>query len=174
MFDFRGHVILPATARAFGIRHVAGGLLQVRHQAAPLEHLGQDVRHAFAGDVGAAELRDRIVAVLAEHAGVEFIGALGADRACVDRVRGRDLAEEFVEEEAAHRLCGSRIACEERAFDSFGEIGQREDGAVGVGEIGREGAGFVGGECLGCCGGEAHGGRVFYLACRAITSTVTG
>ena len=86
--DFRWHVVLPTAARPLRVGHVARRLFEVRHQASPFEHLGQDVRHAFARDVGAAELCDRIVAVIAQHPRVQPVGSFGADRARRDGVRG--------------------------------------------------------------------------------------
>jgi hypothetical protein len=112
LLDFRRHVVLPAAGRPLRVGHVARRLFEVRHQASPFEHLGQDVRNAFARDVGAAELRDRIVTVIAQHPRVQLVGAFGADRARGDGVRGCDLTEEFVEEQAPHRLGGARVARE--------------------------------------------------------------
>jgi len=89
--------VLPAAVRALGVGHVAGRLFQVRHQAAALEDLGQDVGDALAGDVGAAELGDRVVAVLAEHAGVERGGAAGRAVGVAVRGRLRQVRVELVE-----------------------------------------------------------------------------
>jgi acyl-CoA thioester hydrolase len=126
--------------------------------------------------VGAAELCDRIVAVIAQHSRVQSVGPFGAHRARGNGVRGpafarlslrrcrRDLTQEFVEEQAPHRLRGARIAREQRAFDRFGKVRECEDWTIGVGEVGCERANFVGVERFSGGGGEAHGGRVFYLA----------
>ena len=72
-------VIFPAAVRPVRIRHVARRLLEVRHQAAPLENFREDVRHALAGEVRAAELSDRVVAVFVQHAGVQLVRAGCAD-----------------------------------------------------------------------------------------------
>ena len=127
--ELGGHVVLPAAARPIGVRHVARRLLEVGHQAAPLEHLRQDVRHAFAGEVHAAELRDRVVAVFGRtRARTAFRRArrrrwsLSADRA-----RRATIAEKLVEEQTPQRLGGARIAREQRALDGFRQVGQRED-----------------------------------------------
>ena len=69
-----GHVVPEAAVRPVGVRHVAGRLLEIRHEAAPLEHLGQEVRGALAGQVDAPELRHRVVPVVAQHALVERLG----------------------------------------------------------------------------------------------------
>ena len=83
--DFGGNVIAPAAVQPVGVRNVARGLLEVRHQAAPLEDLGEDVRDVLARDVGPAELRDRVVAVLVEDSCVELLGALHADAGALRR-----------------------------------------------------------------------------------------
>ena len=61
--------VAPAEPGVVG--DVAGALLEVAHQPAPLEHLGQDVGRLLAGQVDAAELGDGVVAVLDEHPLVE-------------------------------------------------------------------------------------------------------
>jgi hypothetical protein len=73
--EFRRHVVAPAPVQLVGVGHVARGLLEVRHQPPPLEDLREDVRDVLAGDVRAAELRDRVVAVLVEDPRVELLGA---------------------------------------------------------------------------------------------------
>ena len=78
--EFGGHVIFPPAVRSIGVRYVACRLLEIRHQPSPLEHFGQDVRDALTRQVGAPELRDRIVAVFAEDAGVQLVGAPRAGR----------------------------------------------------------------------------------------------
>ncbi len=143
--ELGGDVILPAAARFRRVGDVARGLLEVRHQPAPLEHLREEVRHALAGQVGAAELRHRVVSVFVEDAGVEAVGAVGPDRGPRrPRLPGADLAEELVEEQPPHGLRGSRVAREQRALDRLGKVDQREDGPVGVREVRRERALFVG------------------------------
>ena len=69
----------PAARRPIRVGDVAGGLLEVGHEPAPLEHLGQDVGRALARQVHAAELGHRVVAVLEEHPLVESLGARGAE-----------------------------------------------------------------------------------------------
>jgi hypothetical protein len=54
--------------------------------------------------VSAAKLSDRVVAVLAQYAGVEFVGALGADRGGVDRACLADRTEKLVQKQAPHGL----------------------------------------------------------------------
>ncbi len=106
---------------------VASGLLE-RRKADPgvLECLGGERRYAFHGEVGARQLGDRVVAVADQHPLVELLCAPG--RSDSTRVRlggqGREaqvgLPQEFVEEDAAEALLGSRIAGEERALDDLG------------------------------------------------------
>ena len=140
--------VLPASAGPVGVRHVAGRLLQVRHQPAALEHLREDVRHALAGDVRAAELRHRVVAVLLEHPAVQPLGAFAARLAAGAGRVPAGAVEEFVEEEAPQRLRGARIPREERPLDRLGKVGQREDRPVRVAEAGRQRGGFLRGEGL--------------------------
>ena len=102
--DFRRHVIAVAAVQSIGIRHVSRRLLEIRHQPAALEHLGQDVRDVLAGEMRAAELRDRVVSVFVEDPGVELFGASTANVGPIDgRVR-RDILVEFVQEQPAQRL----------------------------------------------------------------------
>ena len=75
MTNLRGHVIAEAAMELVGVGHVACGLLEVHHQSAALEDLGQNVRDVFARDVRAAQLRDRVVSVLVEHPSVELLGS---------------------------------------------------------------------------------------------------
>ena len=96
------HVVAIAAARPVVVRNVARGLLEVRHQPAPLEHLGQDVRGALDRQVHTAQLRDRVVAVLEEDPVVELLGALEADGGVDPGVAARvELTHELVEEEPA-------------------------------------------------------------------------
>ena len=124
--DFGGHVIAPPAVQLVGVGHVARGLLEIRHEPAPLEHLREHVRDVFTRDVRAAELRDRIVAVLVEHLRVQLFGAFDADRRR-SRRRAREIAGELVEEETAQRLRRSRVACEERALHRLGEVREPAD-----------------------------------------------
>src|SRR5207247_1801600 len=110
----------------------------------PFEHLGQDVRRPLAGDVHAAELRYRIVAVLGEHPLVELLGARRADGGGRDSAR-RPL-EEFIQEKPAERLRRSGGAGEERGLADLGQVDEGEDGPVEVGEVGRERGPLLGAE----------------------------
>ena len=84
---------------------VARRLLEVRHEAPPLEDLRQHVGRLLAGEVDPPELGDRIVAVFDEHLFVELLRALEPDGG-VDGGVARDveLAHELVEEEPAQAL----------------------------------------------------------------------
>src|SRR6185436_20930075 len=95
------------------VRDVARRLLEVRHQSAPLEHLGEQVRSLLAGEVHAAELGDGVVAVLEEHALVELFGAAQPDGGVDGEVAGEiEVADELVEEETPQTLVGARVARE--------------------------------------------------------------
>ncbi len=100
--DFGIPVVAVAPAQAGVVGDVAGRLLQVGHEPAPLEHLGEHVGCLLAGEVDASELGDRVVAVLEEDAVVEPLGPFEPDRR-VDGLVAPDveLADELVEEQAA-------------------------------------------------------------------------
>ena len=132
--QFCRHVVLPLPVRAIRIRHVPRRLFEVRHQASPLEDFGQNVRHAFAGDVGAAELRDGIVAVLTQDPRVQSVRAVAAHRGLRRERTAIELTEKLVEEQSADRLGRARVAGEERSFHGFRQVRQREDGPIDVGE----------------------------------------
>ena len=128
-----------SAARAVGVGDVAGRLLEVGHQPAPLEDLGEQVRDALAGEVHAAELGDGVVAVLEEHPVVELLGAPQADGGVDGAVAGDvELVDELVEEEPAQALGRARVAGEQRALHHLGQVDEREDGAVEVREVGRQ------------------------------------
>ena len=61
------------------IRDVAGRLLEVRHEPAPLEHLGEQVGGLLASQVDPAQLGHRVVPVLEEDPVVELLGSPEAD-----------------------------------------------------------------------------------------------
>jgi hypothetical protein len=93
--------------------------------------------------VRAAQLRDRVVAVLDEDAVVQLLGLGGAD--LVDRRAGLPLVE-LVEEEPSQRLLRARVPSEERALHDLGQVDDREDGPVDVGEVAREDRALLGRE----------------------------
>ena len=100
-----------ATADARVVGDVARALLEVAHQAAPLEHLGEDVRCLLARQVHTTELRHRVVAVLEEHLLVELLGTLQTDGG-IDGVIAADveIADELVEEQPAEALRAPAVA----------------------------------------------------------------
>ena len=163
--DFGRHVILPAPVRPIRVGDISRGLFEVGHQATPLEDLGQNIGGAFAGDVDAAQLCDRIVSVLVEDARIQPVGAVGADGRESRLVKGLNVAPKLVQKEAPQRLGRSRVAREHRALDRFGQVDQREDRPIGVGEIRSQRLLFVAAEGVLCFGGELHDGQVFYLPC---------
>ena len=128
--ELGGHEVAPAAVRVVGVRDVARGLLEVRHQAAALEHLGQDVRRVLARHVHAAELRDRVVAVLVEHPLVQPLGARSLPTSARRRrPRGRATSsEELVEEQPPQRLRRPRVAREQRALDRLRQVDSAKTG----------------------------------------------
>ena len=100
----------------------------------------------------ATELRHRVVAVLVEDLVEELLGARDAYTLGLAAGRRRAIADlvcELVEEEAAQRLGGPRVAGEERTLHRFREIGQRENVPVEIREVGRKPRALVVGEGLG-------------------------
>jgi hypothetical protein len=66
-------VVAVAATGLVVVGDVAGRLLEVGGEPAPLDALGEQVRDVFEGDVRPAELRHRVVAVLGEHPVVELL-----------------------------------------------------------------------------------------------------
>jgi hypothetical protein len=91
----------------------------------------------------AAELRDRVIAVVVEHPLVQLLRALAAH--ALGWAGGLPL-EELVEKQPAQRLRRPRIAREQRALDRFWQIDERENRLVRVREIWRNRCGFRLGE----------------------------
>jgi hypothetical protein len=139
-----------AAVEAAVVVDVPGRLLEVGHQPTPLEHLRQQVRRLLAREVDAAQLGDRVVAVLEEDLVVELLGPVEPDRG-VDRGVPRDVevADELVEEQAAQALGRARVPGEQRTLDDLGQVHQREDRAVEIGEVTPQHVGLVCGELLG-------------------------
>ena len=88
-------------------------------------------------DVGAAELGDRVVAVLGEDPGVEGLGPRLADAGGARRRRAALVGQELVEQQAPQRLRASRVAGEEGPLDHLGQPGEREDRPDRVRHVGR-------------------------------------
>ena len=151
-------VVAVAAADAGVVGDVAGRLLEVGHEPAPLEHLGEHVRGLLAGQVDPAELGHRVVAVLEEDPVVELLGPAQPDGGVDGGVAGDvELVDELVEEEPAQALGRSGVAGEQRALDHLGQVDQGEHGAVEVREVPPEDVGLLRGELLGDVDG--HGWR---------------
>ena len=128
-----------AAADAGVVRDVARRLLEVAHQPAPLEHLGEQVRRLLAGQVDAAELRHGVVAVLEEHPVVELLGAPQPDGGVDGLVAGDvEVADELVEEEPAEALGRAAVAGEQGALHDLGQVDQGEHRTVEVREVAPE------------------------------------
>src|SRR5207247_7907727 len=96
------------------------------------------------GDVGAAELRDGIVAVLTEDPRVQSVRAVAARRGPRRERTAIELTEKLVEEQPADRLGRARVAGEERSLHGFRQVRQRKDGPIAVGEERRQRARLFG------------------------------
>ena len=94
--------------------------------------------------MGAAELRDRVVAVADEDALVQVRGAL-ALRA-LDGRHLRHRLGELVEEEPPQRAGIARVAREERALDRLRQVDEPEHRPVEVREVRREALALLVGE----------------------------
>ncbi len=125
------------------IGHVARGLLQVRHEPAPLEDLGQEVGRLLAGQVHAAQLGDRVVAVLEEDPVVELLGPTQPDGGVDGQVAADvEIADELVQEQPAQALGRAGVAGEQRSLHHLREVHQREDGPVHAREVPPEDVGL--------------------------------
>ena len=123
---------------------VARRLLEVGHQPPPLEQLRQDVRGLLARQVHAAELGDRVVAVLDEDLLVQCLGPLEADGGVDGGVAADvELAHEFVEEQAAQALVGAGVAGEQRPLHDLGEVDEAEHGLVEIRDVAPQDRGLV-------------------------------
>ena len=98
----------------------------------------------------AAELGDRVVAVLEEHPVVELLGPPEADGGVDGGVAADvEVADELVEEQAPQALGAAGVAGEERALHDLGQVDQGEHRTVEVREVAPEDVGLVGRELLG-------------------------
>ena len=136
--------VAPVAVAAAGHRRVVGdvarGLLEVGGQPAALEQLGHHVRDPLAGDVGAAQLGHRVVAVAEEDALVELARPLAllaveggghpASASPANSSRNR----------RPQRALVARVAREQGALDRLGQVHEREHGPVEVGEMGASGS----------------------------------
>src|SRR5690606_27215346 len=104
----------------------------------------------LAGKVDAAELGDRIVAVLEEHFVVELLRASEAHRGVDGLVAGDvEVADELVEEQAAQALRAAAVAREQGTLDDLRQVDQGEDRAVEIGEVAPQDVGLFRSELLG-------------------------
>ncbi len=142
--------VAVAAVEAGVVGDVAGRLLEIGHEPAPLEDLGQHVRRLLAGQVHPAELGHGVVAVLQEHLVVELLrpGPRPMVVSSGPSERGVDLVGELVEEQPPQALVGPGVAGEQRPLHHLGQVDQGEDGPVDVGEVPLEDLDLVGGEGL--------------------------
>jgi hypothetical protein len=149
--DVRVAVVAVAAPGLVVVGDVAGGLLEVGGQPTPLDALGQQVRHVLEGHVGAPELGDGVVAVLAEDLLVEPFGALRAGGLRGGGAR-LELRGELVDQQPPQALRRARVAGEQRPLDHLGQRRQAEDVPVEVGDVAGEQLTLGGGEVLGHAG----------------------
>ena len=151
---------VAAAGHRLVVGDVAGRLLQVGGEAAALEQLGEDVGDPLAGDVGAADLGDRVVAVADEDALVELRGP-GALLVVEGAPARRRVGRELLEKEPPDRPGIPRIAGKKRPFDGLRQVDEGEYGPVEVGEVGSEDRSLLGAEFLDRVAHSAHrsGGR---------------
>ena len=132
--------------------HVARRFLQRRDaDARVFEQLGGDVGNIFAGQMGAAQLRDRIVAVTDQHALVKrsrffqcrAVGCrLGLSGKEIAQSKRR-IAEKFIEESSPQTLRRAAVAREQGAGDLLGQF-QAERRTIEIGKKRRKARLFFG------------------------------
>ena len=150
--EFRAQLLVAVEAVATAgqrlvVGDVAGRLLEVGGEATALQQLGEDVGDPLAGDVGAADLGDRVVAVADEDALVQ----LRRPRSLLvveGTAGGRGVAGELLQVEPPHRPGIARIAGKKGAFHGFRQVHQGEDRTVQVGEMRGQERLLLGGELL--------------------------
>src|SRR4029077_1443215 len=124
------------SAEAGVVGDVARALLEVAHQASPLEDLRQQIRRLFAGEVHATELGDGVVAVVEEDPFVQLLGPFqthgGVDRLVAGDV---EVADELVEEQPSQRLRAAAVASEQCTLHDFGKVDEGEHRTIEVREI---------------------------------------
>ena len=146
--DVRVEVVAPAAPRPVGVGDVAGRLLQVGGQPAPLEQLGEQVGRLLAGHVGPAQLGHRVVPVVVEDPLVQR-GRPGHPDLGGRRLLPRlDLVGELVQEQPAQGLARAGVAGEQRPLDRLGQVAQGEHRPVEVGDVRGQAGPLVGGELL--------------------------
>ena len=145
-------VAVAAAGHRRVVGDVARRLLEVGAEPRALEDLGEDVARPLAGDVGAAELGDGVVAVADEDALVELGRALALLAVVARGVLG-ERAGELVEVQPAQRPRVARVAGEQRALDRLRQVDEREHGAVEAREVRGEAGSLGVGQLV---GGVAH------------------
>ena len=151
-------VVAVTASQTLVVGDVAGALLQVSHQPAPLQHLGQQVGGLLAGQVYATELGHRIVAVLEEDPVVQSLGPSQADGGVDRDVSGDvEIVDELIEEQPAEARHRPGVAGEQGTLDDLGQVHQREHRLIQVGEVPAQDVGFFGREGLRRV--QVHGAR---------------
>ena len=138
--DFGGPVVaVVARGETVVVAQVARRLLEVAHQATPLEELGEDVGGLLAGEVHAAELGDGVVAVFEEDLLVELLCATEPNGGVEsDVARHVEVTNELIEEEATKALRAPRVTGEQCALHHLWKVDQGEYGQVQVRDVAAE------------------------------------
>ena len=111
-FEDLGGAEVPVVAalQPVVVGDVAGRLLEVGHEPAPLENLGEHVGGLLACQVHPAQLRHGVVAVLDEDLLVEPLGPFEPDGGIERDVTGDvEVADELVEKEPPEALGRARV-----------------------------------------------------------------
>jgi hypothetical protein len=142
-------VVAVAATDAGVVGDVPSRLLEVRHQAAALEDLRQEVGGLLARQVHTPELGHRVVAVLQEHPVVQLLGALQADGSVDRSIPGDvEVAHELVEEQPAQALGRTGVPGEQGPLHDLRQVDQGKRGPVEVGEVPPQDVGLGGSELL--------------------------
>ena len=142
-------VAVVTGGEALVVGDVAGRLLEVGHQPAPLENLGQQVRRLFASQVDPAQLGHGVVPVLEEDLLVEILGPGQPDGGVHGGVPGDvQLPDELVEEQSPQALRRAGVPGEQGTLDHFWQVDQGEHRPVEVGDVTAEDVCLVSAERL--------------------------
>ena len=149
---------LAAPAETLVIADVPRRLLEVGHDAPPLENFRQDVRCLFACQVDAAELGDTVIAVLEKHPVVQFLGS-AEPHGRIDGLIAADveIVDELLQKQPPKALRRARVSSEERSLDDFWKVYQSKNRLIEVREVPTQDVGLRGRELF--CVVRGHGGR---------------
>jgi len=111
------------TAESRVVVDVPRALLEVAHEAAPLEDLGQQVRCLLARKVNGTKLGYGVVAVLEEHFVVEALRLVEPNRGIHRTIAGHiQVLHELIKEEPSERLRAPAVAGEQCTLHNLGKV----------------------------------------------------